>query len=102
MTELSAEVATTIKSVFQEKAPHRVEAHIAGACVSWPVHTAHWKVFDRGHAWMDIQVSRAGGWLSLDTQERTADGKSSKRTMVTLDKKSAAALRDFLNKYLPE
>jgi hypothetical protein len=70
----------------------RLEVHVAH-------HTAHWKVNDDGHAHADFTLYGKDGTapcLSIDTSEYTDGAKSMKRTMLTLDEKSTAALYELL------
>ena len=62
----------------------------------------HWVRFGDGSAVIDLLANTGAKWLSIDTTETRDDGKSSKRTMVTLDEPAVRALRDFCNKVLGE
>lgn len=65
-------------------------------------HTPHWVRFGEGSAVIDLSAHTGVKWLSIDTTETRDDGKSSKRTMVTLDEQAVRALRDFCNQVLGE
>lgn len=66
-------------------------------------HTPHWKRYGAGHACLDITTHDTARWVSLDATEHSEGGKSSKRTMLTLDEDSGRALlRQLLPLYAPE
>lgn len=57
--------------------------------------TPHWQVFGDGHANVNANGMRGTGWLQIDTRE--IGEKSSKRTMVTLQREDVERLRDLCN-----
>lgn len=60
--------------------------------VSFQGHVPHWKPFGEGHAQVEFTTHDSAGWISLDAQEWSKDGKASKRTMLTLDEGSGRKL----------
>jgi len=60
--------------------------------------TPRWQRYGPGHASLDINGCAGPGWLAIDTQEFAE--KSSKRTMITLDRSDVERLRDLCDMVL--
>lgn len=65
--------------------------------VSIPNTKPHWLRYGDGHASVAFRTHDNAEWLDIDTSEYSKGTNSSKRTMVTLDRAAALALRDLLN-----
>lgn len=63
----------------------------------WADHRPHWKAYGSGHASVEFDLNPQAGWLAIDTEEFSEGGKSSKRTMVTLEEEGARALHTLLS-----
>lgn len=74
----------------------RTDGPIHYLTIAFQGHLPHWKTFGEGHARIEIMTHDHAGWISLDAQEWSQGGKTSKRTMLTLDEAGGRQLYERL------
>lgn len=90
------------RGVYHHTADGKIarDGHHFGLSIYIKEKTPHWQRYGPGHASLDVNGCAGPGWLSIDAQEFAE--KSSKRTMITLDREDVVRLRDLCDLVLGE